>query len=81
MLGKTEVVFCVERKSEIDSCCTTSGCEVDVYFESGRKEHMSTKVFQSTHVREYSPMPDAVRAMFDGKPSFAAWWDLLNGQK
>lgn len=74
MRGKTEVVYCVERKGEVDSCCTTSGGEVNVYFESGRKESMSTKVFQATHVREYAPMPSAVRAMFEGKPSFAEWW-------
>ena len=75
MRGKTEVVWCVERKGEIDSCCTTSGSEFDVYSADGDKQTMSAKTFNATHAREYSPMPDAVRAMFQGKPSFAEWWD------
>ena len=75
MRGKTEVVYCVERKGEVDSCCTTSGGEVDVYSTDGSKQGMSAKAFNATHAREYSPMPDAVRAMFQGKPSFAEWWD------
>ena len=75
MRGKTEVVYCVERKGEIDSCCTTSGGGVDVYSADGGKQTMIAKMFNATHAREYSPMPDAVRAMFQGKPSFAEWWE------
>lgn len=76
MRGKTEVVYCVERKGEIDSCCTTSGGEVDVIRADGTLMNtLTSKDFKQAYAREYSPMPDAVRAMFNGKPSFAEWWD------
>ena len=75
MRGKTEVVYCVERKGGIDSCCTTSGGEVDVIRADGTWNTLTAKDFNKVYAREYSPMPDAVRSMFDGKPSFAEWWD------
>ena len=65
MRGKTEVVWCVEHECG----------ELDVYAADGSKQGMSAKAFNATHAREYSPMPDAVRAMFQGKPSFTEWWD------
>ena len=71
MRGKTEVVYCVEHECG----------ELDVYAEDGSKQSMSAKVFNAIHAREYSPMPDAVRAMFQGKPSFAEWWDSRQEQK
>lgn len=74
MRGKTEVVYCIEHKGIIDSCCTTSGREIDVYSADGSKLTMSASVFFASYASEYSPMPDAVRAMFQGKPSFAQWW-------
>lgn len=64
MRGKTEVVYCVERKGE-----------ADVYTTDGSKQTMSDKIFRANYAREYLLMPDAVRAMFDRKPSFAEWWD------
>lgn len=77
MRGKTEVVYCVERKGKIDSCCTTSGKEVDVYAADGSKVTLTSKEFSATHVLEHAPMPPAVKAMFEGKPSFAEWWDTI----
>ncbi len=35
---------------------------------------LTSKDFNQAYAREYSPMPDAVRAMFDGKPTFTEWW-------
>ena len=75
--GKTEVVYCVERKGKVDSCCTTSGKEVDVYAYDGSRSTLNSKCFNLTHAVEHAPMPPAVKAMFDGKPSFNEWWDEL----
>lgn len=75
MRGKTEIVYCVERKGGIDSCCTTSGGEVDVVRADGvLLSTLTSKDFNQAYAREYSPMPDAVRAIFQGKPTFAEWW-------
>ena len=46
-----------------------------MYAADGSKQGMSAKIFHANYTKEYSPMPDAVRAMFQGKPSFAEWWD------
>ena len=62
--GKTEVVYCVEHDKQ-----------VDVFEECGKWKTFTANEFNATHAREYSPMPDAVRAMFEGKPSFAELWD------
>ena len=76
MRGGTEVVYCVERKGGIDSCCTTSGGEVDVIRADGTLMNtLTSKDFKQAYASEYSPMPDAVRAMFACKPSFAEWWE------
>lgn len=64
MRGKAEVVYCVEQ-----------GQLVDVYTADGSKTTMSAKAFSASYVREYSPMPDAVRVKFADQPSFAEWWD------
>ena len=74
MRGKTEVVYCVEHKGKIDSCCTTSSSEIDVYSADGSKLTMSASAFFTSYASEYSPIPDAVRSMFEGKPRFAQWW-------
>lgn len=76
-LGKTEVVYCVEWLS------TMHGNEqvVDVYTADGSKERWPQRKFKAAFVREYSPMPDAVRAMFEGKPSFEEWWADSQAQK
>lgn len=81
MRGKTEVVWCVERKGEIDSCSTTTGKEVDVYAEDGSKITLTSKEFSATHAVEHAPMPPAVAALFEGKPTFAQWWDAKNEAK
>ena len=65
MRGKTEVVYCVEHECG----------ELDVYAADGSKQGMIAKIFHANYTKEYSPMPDSVRAMFQGKPSFAEWWD------
>ena len=75
MRGKTEVVYCVERKGEIDSCCTTSGKEVDVYSADGSKATLPSKKFNAAYALEHAELPTVVKALFDGKPSFAEWWD------
>ena len=67
MRGKTEIVYCVEHYKQ-----------VDVFEHGGKWKTFTANEFNATHARESSPMPDAVRAMFDGKPSFAAWWDARN---
>ena len=74
MRGKAEVVYCVERKGKIDSCCTTSGSEIDVYSADGGKITMSTRSFFASYVSEYSPMPDYVRSTIEDRPNFAQWW-------
>ena len=78
MRGKAEVVYCVERKGEIDSCCTTSGSEIDVYSADGGKITMSTRSFFASYVSEYSPMPDSVRSTIEDRPSFDQWWTEKN---
>lgn len=75
--GKTEVVYCVERKGEIDSCSTTTGKEVDVYAADGSKATLTSKQFNAHHAVEHAPMPPAVAALFEGKPTFNEWWDEL----
>ena len=78
MRGKSEVVYCVERKGKVDSCCTTSGSEIDVYSANGGKITMNPRSFFASYVSEYSPMPDSVRSMFQGKPTFTEWWAARN---
>ena len=75
MRGKTEVVYCVERLGHMSGGMREDSQRVDVYAADGSKQCMSASAFNATHAREYSPMPDAVRAIFQGKPSFAEWWD------
>ena len=81
MRGKTEVVYCVERKGTIDSCCTTSGKEVDVYSVDGSKGTLPSKKFNAVYALEYAELPPVVKSMFDGKPNFAEWWDNVAGKK
>lgn len=63
MRGKTEVVYCVEHDKQVDV--------FDVY---GKWQSLPINAFRVSYAREYSPMPDAVRVMFEGKPTFAEWW-------
>lgn len=81
MRGKTEVVYCVEWKGKIDSCSTATVKEVDVYAADGSKITLTSKKFNTLHAVEHSPMPPAVKALFEGKPSFAEWWDAKNEAK
>lgn len=87
MRGKTEVVYCVDRaeqakmnginKQEVSS-------DVDVYAADGSElVQCTTAQFNAMFTREHSPMPDAVRAMFDDKPTFSEWWAqmFINGQE
>lgn len=73
MRGKTEVVYCVEKTVEQRLCRPMQ--VVDTFTADGAFIQLAIQAFNATHAREYSPMPDAVRAMFNGKPSFAEWWD------
>ena len=75
MRGKTEVVYCVEHKGKIDSCCTTTEKEVDVYTAGGSKTTLPSKKFNAAYALEYAELPPVVKALFEGKPSFAEWWD------
>ena len=75
MRGKTEIVYCVERFGHMSGGMREDSQRVDVYGPDGSKQGMSASAFNTTHASEYSPMPDAVRALFAGKPSFAEWWD------
>ena len=81
MRGKTEVVYCVEMPKRGYGSIERGAIVIDTYTADGSKQAMSANTFNATHAREYSPMPDAVRAMFDGKPSFAEWWDARQSQK
>lgn len=75
MRGKTEVVYCVEHK------VANGLCIVETFTAGGVLKPFTAQAFNATHAREYSPMPDAVRAMFQGKPSFAAWWVARNQEE
>ena len=75
MRGKTEVVYCVEMPKRGYGSIDRGAIVIDAYAADGSKQSLSAKSFNAIHAREYSPMPDAVRAMFACKPSFAEWWD------
>ncbi|RHH25990.1 hypothetical protein [Desulfovibrio legallii] len=61
-LGKTEVVYCVEHDKQVD------------VFDADGWISLPIKAFRASYVREYSPMPDAVRVKFADQPSFEEWW-------
>ena len=79
MRGKTEVVYCIDREEKSKLLGLSKydiDCDVDVYAADWTGLMQCTNAeFNAMFTREHSPMPDAVRAMFDGKPSFAAWWE------
>ena len=85
MRGKTEVVYCLDRdeKSKILGLSKYDiDCDVDVYSLDWKGlMQCTTAQFNAMYTREHSPMPDAVRAMFACKPSFADWWDGRKAQK
>lgn len=72
--GKTGLVYCVDRLAHMSGGMRKGTRLVDVYTTDGNGRTMSAKAFSANYAREYSPMPDAVRAMFQGKPSFTQWW-------
>lgn len=72
MRGKTEVVYCLDKAeraalyrmglndiSDGIGVCALDGTRIGLF---------DAKSFSQNFAREYSPMPDAVRAMFQGKP-------------
>lgn len=74
MRGKTEVVYCVEHKEFTIGKVVVRNV-FQVWAEDGMEELHPTSSFNSMFTREYSPMPPAVRARFEGKPSFSEWWE------
>lgn len=79
MRGKTEVVYCVDRAEQAKMNVINKQevySDVDVYAaDYSELVQCTTAKFNAMFTREHSPMPDAVRAMFQGQPSFAEWWD------
>ena len=73
MRGKTEVVYCVEKTVEQRLCKPQN--IVETFTADGAYITFTVQAFNANHAREHSTMPDAVRAMFQSKPSFAEWWD------
>ena len=85
MRGKTEVVYCLDKEERAKfgnmrldeikhgtAVCAFDGSDLGLF---------DAKAFKAQFASEYSPMPDAVLAMLEGKPSFAEWWDALKVQK
>lgn len=85
MRGKTEVVYCIGKaeraklnglnKLELhgdNSVCALDGMNIGVFTKAE---------FDAQFIYEHAPMPEAVKELFDGKPSFAEWWDAKNEAK
>ncbi len=80
--GNTEVVFCADRaaiakkyglnKQEVIAdyqVRALDGTQIGVFTKSE---------FNAQFVSEYVPMPPAIKALFNDRPSFAEWWDKHN---
>ena len=80
MRGKTEVVYCVEHKEFTVGRATA--CNItQVWTLDGQEELHPRSSFTFMFAHEYAPMPPAVKAMFDGKPTFTEWWDAKTEAK
>ena len=84
MRGKTEVVYCVgkEARAKMNGLNKQElQGDTDVYAVDGTIMTLTKAQFAASYVFEHAPMPPAVKALFEGKPSFAQWWDERSEQK
>lgn len=84
MRGKTEVVYCIgkEARAKMNGLNKQElHGDTDVYAAGGTITTLTKAEFAACYLVEHSPMPAAVKALFDGKPSFAEWWDAKNEAK
>lgn len=84
MRGKTEVVYCIGKESRTKM----SGMnkqelhgDTDVYAPGEPTKTLTKAEFAAIYAVEHAPMPPAVAALFEGKPTFAQWWDERAEQK
>ena len=84
MRGKTEVVYCVgkEARAKMNGLNKQElQGDTDVYAVDGTIMTLTKAQFAASYAFEHAPMPPAVKALFEGKQSFAQWWDERSEQK
>lgn len=84
MRGKTEVVYCIgkEARAKMNGLNKQElQGDTDVYAAGEPTKTLTKAEFAASYAVEHTPMPPAVKALFEGKPSFAEWWDAKNEAK